>query len=126
MEIIFNRLKESISTISLKNLYQLSQIINTEVLKRYKLGQLEGYFKGGDQIVFTDDDGCVLHGEVANNEEFHLLDPQYIFIKEIDPETNQTFLVEDELGNFLVSGSPMMNEAQVFKYALDTEGLNND
>ena len=82
MEIIINRLKESISTISLKNLYQLSQIINTEVLKRYKLGQLEGYFKGGDQIVFTDDDGCVLHGEVANNEEFHLLDPQYIFIKE--------------------------------------------
>jgi hypothetical protein len=67
-----------------------------------------------------------LHGEVANNEEFHLLDPQYIFIKEIDPETKQTFLVEDELGNFLVSGSPMMNEAQVFKYALDTEGLNND
>ena len=126
MEIIFNRLKESISTISLRNLYQLSQIINTEVLKRYKLGQLEGYFKVGDQIVFTDDDGCVLHGEVANSEEFHLLDPQYIFIKEIDPETNQTFLVEDELGNFLVSGSPMMNEAQVFKYALDTEGLNND
>ena len=97
----------------------MCQIINTEVLRRYKTGQLKDHFAEGDQLVFTDDDGCVLFGEIASKDEFHSLDPDQIFIKEVDPKTKQNFVVEDDTGNFLVAVAPMMNEAQIFKYVLE-------
>ncbi len=125
MEILLNRLKESISNTSNSLLYELCLLINTEVFKRYRSGELKGFFSPGEHVVYTDDDGCILFGEIADTEEFHSLNPDHIFIKEIDPSTNQNFIVEDEVGNFLVSGTPMMNEAQVFKYALDEERLGN-
>lgn len=119
MEEVLTTIKESISNTTNSKLYQLCQIINTEVLRRYKTGQLKGHFAEGDQLVFTDDDGCVLFGEIASKDEFHSLDPDQIFIKEVDPKTKQNFVVEDETGNFLVAVAPMMNEAQIFKYVLE-------
>ena len=123
MEDVLTTIKESISNTTNSKLYQLCQIINTEVLRRYKTGQLKGHFAEGDQLVFTDDDGCVLFGEIASKDEFHSLDPDQIFIKEVDPKTKQNFVVEDDAGSFLVAVTPMMNEAQIFKYVLDEEGL---
>lgn len=125
MEIILSRLKDIISKTTNSKLYELCQIVNTELLRRYKSGKLQGFFTPGEHIVFTDDDGCILFGEISDTSEFHSVNPENIFIKEIDPETKQNFIVEDEAGNFLVSGAPMMNEAQLFKYVLDKEGLGN-
>ena len=102
MEEVLTTIKESISNTTNSKLYQLCQIINTEVLRRYKTGQLKGHFAEGDQLVFTDDDGCVLFGEIASKDEFHSLDPDQIFIKEVDPKTKQNFVVEDDTGSFLV------------------------
>ena len=119
MEEVLTTIKERISNTTNSKLYQLCQIINTEVLRRYKTGQLKDHFAEGDQLVFTDDDGCVLFGEIASKDEFHSLDPDQIFIKEVDPKTKQNFVVEDDTGNFLVAVAPMMNEAQIFKYVLE-------
>ena len=113
MEILLIQLRERISKTTNLILYQLCQIINTEVLRRYKSGELKGHFTEGDQITFTDDDGCILFGEIASKEEFHSLYPDHIFIKEIDP--NETaFCCRDDNGSFLVAVAPMMNEAQIF------------
>ena len=125
MDLILSKLRQSISDSTNSMLHQLCQIVNNEVLKRYRAGMLKGHFAEGDRIVFTDDDGCVLFGESASKEEFHSLDPDQVFIKEIDPKTEQNFVVEDDTGSFLVAVAPMMNEAQIFKYVLDEEGLGN-
>ena len=124
MDLILSRLRQSISESTNSKLYQLCQIVNTEILKRYKAGMLKGYFAEGERIVFTDDDGCVLFGEIASKKEFHSLDPEQVFIKEIDPKTKQNFVVEDDTGSFLVAVAPMMNEAQIFKYVLEEQDLN--
>ena len=126
MEILLIQLRERISKTTNLILYQLCQIINTEVLRRYKSGELKGHFTEGDQITFTDDDGCMLVGEIASKEEFHSLYPDHIFIKEIDPKTKQHFVVEDDNGSFLVAVAPMMNEAQIFKYVLEERGLDEN
>ncbi len=119
MEIMINRLKESISNANNSAIYRLSQLINTELHKRFISGELKGFFVPGQKIVFTDDDGCILYGEIASNNEVCSLYPNQIFVKEVDPKTGQNVVIEDEQGNYLISGAPMMNEAELFKYILN-------
>lgn len=122
MDIQFSNLKRNISESSNLALFELSKLLNTEILNRTKSGRLKGYFLPGYQLSFTDDDGCILFGEIASSDEFHFISDQ-IFIKEVDQVTKQNLVIEDDNGNYLISGVPMMNEAQVFKYVIDEKGL---
>ena len=124
MDIQFSNLKKNISESSNLALFELSKLLNTEILNRTKSGRLKGYFLPGHQLSFTDDDGCILFGEIASSDEFHFISDQ-IFIKEVDQVTKQNLVIEDDNGNYLISGVPMMNEAQVFKYVIDEKGLIN-
>ena len=81
MEIMINRLKESISNANNSVIYRLSQLINTELHKRFISGELKGFFVPGQKIVFTDDDGCILYGEIASNNEVCSVYPNQILLK---------------------------------------------
>ena len=105
------------------DLLELSKAINLEVFNRHNNNLLKGCFKPGDQLTFSDDDGCLLFGEIASSEEIRLPDEYSIYIKGIDQKTKMDIVEIGPNGKLLPVGVPMFNESQLFKYILSTEDV---
>lgn len=126
MKNLMENLKEFLVTSNNDELLEVNKLINNEVHIRHNNGSLKGHFKPGELITFTDDDGCRLFGAITSNEEIILPNPENIFIKSIDPKTELEILAISPSGNFIPTGVPMLNEAQIFKYILGDEDGNHE